>query len=79
MRDRYATLGRMPGITVPTLIIHGCLDRTVPVGHGRALLAASGAALKEMIEIPDAGHNYLFDYGAGAMIMDWLDRVLERS
>lgn len=40
--------------TVPTLVIHGALDRIVPVDNGRRLAQSIRGA--RYLEVPDAGH-----------------------
>lgn len=47
-------LGRLPGITVPTLVVWGAADRMIPVAHGHAYADAIPGARLEII--PDAGH-----------------------
>lgn len=46
--------GLLAGITCPTLVIHGALDRITPVGAGRALAAALGNG--RFLEVAGAGH-----------------------
>jgi len=55
-----AALAKMPGIEVPTLIIHGEEDFMIPVEDAHALHEHSGAADKRLVTIPHAGHNDLF-------------------
>lgn len=55
-----AALAKMPGITVPTLIIHGEEDFIIPVDDAYALHEHSGATDKRLVTIPNAGHNDLF-------------------
>ncbi len=50
-------------VRLPTLIIHGEWDQIIPLSEGEALYAASGAAKKELLIIPRAGHNDLFWVG----------------
>jgi pimeloyl-ACP methyl ester carboxylesterase len=47
-------LGRLPGISVPVLVVWGAADRMIPVEHGQAYAAAiPGAQLRVIAE---AGH-----------------------
>jgi alpha-beta hydrolase superfamily lysophospholipase len=46
-------------VAVPTLIIHGEDDQIIPVAEGRRLYEASSAGRKELLVIPQAGHNDL--------------------
>jgi alpha-beta hydrolase superfamily lysophospholipase len=54
---------KIKDIRIPTLIIHGEEDEIIPVTEGRALYALSGAAQKEALFVPGAGHNDLFERG----------------
>lgn len=45
---------RISDIPQPTLVIHGALDKLVPLASARALASALGRA--ELVEIADAGH-----------------------
>jgi uncharacterized protein len=44
-------------ISLPTLIIHGELDRLVPLMQGRELFETLGSEIKELVIIPLADHN----------------------
>lgn len=50
-------------VTIPTLIIHGEWDDIIPAREGQALYELSGAAKKESLFIPEAGHNDLMMTG----------------
>lgn len=75
--DRYDNLAKIGEVTVPTLILHGEQDGTVPVAMGRRLLDASGAAEKRGLFLPKAGHNDLWDYGAGDVAAEFIEDVME--
>jgi pimeloyl-ACP methyl ester carboxylesterase len=47
-------LGRLPAITIPTLVVWGAADRMIPPGHGRAYASAIPGAQFRLIE--HAGH-----------------------
>ncbi len=55
----FDATSRLAEIRVPTLVIHGALDRIVPAVNGRRL--ASGVAGARLVVFPDAGHVYLTD------------------
>ena len=59
--SHYNNLKKIPGITVPKLIIHGEEDGLVPFSMGQKLYRAAGAP-KLFFPIKNAGHNdtYLF-------------------
>ena len=48
-------------VRIPTLIIHGEMDRIIPVEEGRALYSLSGAEDKTALFVPNAGHNDLLE------------------
>lgn len=52
--DDPTLLGRLPGATVPALVVWGAADRIVPLAHGRAYAEAMPNATLEVIA--EAGH-----------------------
>jgi abhydrolase domain-containing protein 17 len=56
--DRFGTLGRLPRIRVPTLVIHGTDDDVIGAEHGRRLYDAL-AVPKQRLWVDGAGHNDL--------------------
>ena len=55
-RHPFRTDRVLPGLNVPTLIMHGTRDLIIPIAHGRRLAAMTpGAAFVEF----DSGHNDL--------------------
>ena len=50
---------RLAEIRIPTLVIHGALDRIVPAVNGQRL--AGGVAGARLVVFPDAGHVYITD------------------
>jgi len=73
MRDRFDSLSRIPDVSAPIVMVHGELDRTVPIGLGRRLLAAAPEP-KRAHFFPYAGHTDLHDHGAVPAIMAFLAR-----
>ena len=59
-------------LTMPVLIMHGTRDLTVPQRFGKQLFAAIPDGHKMFVSIPKAGHANVYDYGAAAIIMDFL-------
>jgi len=62
---RYRSFDRVGKIGVPTLILHGEVDKAVPVARGRELAERIPGA--KLVVLPRAGHNYLADSGTTAM------------
>ena len=53
-KNPFDSLARAPRVTVPTLILHGEADQTIPIAQGRALAAALPHARFLAV---DAGHQ----------------------
>jgi len=69
------------GVTTPTLILAGALDRNTPPGQAlemhRSLL--EGGAVSELVTYPQDGHGirrYPSTIDVAARIVDWFDRYL---
>jgi pimeloyl-ACP methyl ester carboxylesterase len=74
--DRYQEVGvAVEQIDVPALVVHGELDRIVPVANGRLLAARMPRA--ELVELPGQGHAPMLEQPAefAAIVCDFLDRV----
>jgi pimeloyl-ACP methyl ester carboxylesterase len=54
MRDRPDATGDLPGLDVPTLVVHGADDQLIPVAEAEAMAAALPRA--KLVVVPDAGH-----------------------
>ena len=71
IRDRWDSLSLAPACPAPVLMIHGGLDRTVPIAHAERLFAALPEP-KEFVRMDEAGHVDLFEHGGDAHVMRWL-------
>ena len=67
-RDRFPNFKRIQKIQTPLLIIHGENDEVIPFSHGKKLFTASPSPTKQLLPIPSAGHNDLFDIAADQII-----------
>lgn len=67
-------LPRLSGITQPTLVVHGEVDRLVPVDNGRMLAKAIPGA--ELTVVPDANHILMTDQPEQVekVLLEWLGR-----
>ncbi len=54
--DKFDSISRIRQITAPLLIIHGDQDTIVPISHGRRLLEAAAAIIKELSVFEGHGH-----------------------
>lgn len=77
VKDRFDNLSRIVQIQAPILILHCENDRTVPVAHGRALLAAAGSNARGLF-FPGGGHMDAFDLGGRAATLDFIREVLRK-
>lgn len=71
MADRYDNLAKIGQVAPPLLVIHGEQDVVVPAAMGRALLDAATTE-KTGLFLPKAGHNDLWDFGAGEEVAKFL-------
>jgi len=61
--EEVSALPLMKKIHIPTLIIHGENDFIIPVKNGKALYEHVASEKKELLIIPNAGHNDLLLVG----------------
>ncbi len=64
--DRYETTKYIARVKVPLLILHGELDRVVPVAMGRELARLANEP-KRLVTFPDGGHTVDGDAAIDAM------------
>lgn len=62
-RLRDAQRARLAAITLPLLSIHGAWDELVPLETAIEVQEAAGSPEKELVVIPEAGHNDLLAAG----------------
>lgn len=70
----WSGLDRLPALRVPTLVLHGELDRLVPVANGRRIAQEVPGA--ELTILPDANHVFWTDQPerTNEVLLDWLGR-----
>ncbi len=73
IRDRYDSRARIGRVRAPILMIHGEADITIPVRFARRLLEAAPVP-REAHFLPGGGHTDLYDFGAGDLVVDFLER-----
>lgn len=68
----WEAYSRLPGITAPTLVIHGANDRLVPPENGRLIAGRIPGA--KLVMIPHASHLFLTDQAevSNRVILDFL-------
>jgi len=62
-------------IEAPVLMIHGSIDRETPPDHSRRVFAALQGP-RQLILVPNAGHNQSLTGPVWQDIEAWLDRAL---
>jgi len=62
-------------IEAPVLIIHGSIDRDTPPNHSRRVFEALPGP-RQLILVPNAGHNQSLNGAVWPAIETWLDRAL---
>ncbi len=58
-RNRFSSIDKVAGITVPKLFLHAIRDEVIPLAHGRRLFAAAGEP-RTFVEL-EGGHGDAFD------------------
>jgi uncharacterized protein len=66
--DSYSNIGRFSG---NLLVIHGEIDRTVPISFGRQLFSAAQEP-KKAYWLPNLGHNDVFQPDTARLVIDHL-------
>ena len=69
----WSGLERLPSMRVPTLVLHGALDRLVPVANGERIADAIPDA--KLVTLPDANHVLTTDATdrVNEVLLQWLD------
>lgn len=56
LRSRFDSLGKIPKISSPLLVLHGEMDTVIPIHHGRQLLDTAPEP-KKGVFLPDTAHS----------------------
>lgn len=62
LNQRFDTFSKVHTLKVPMLFIHGTADEVIPASMTQVLFEAAGGP-KQLIMIPDGGHNNLAEMG----------------
>lgn len=71
MLDHFDSLSKIPNIKSPLLIIHGEMDITIPIRHGKTLLKAA-TTKKEAVFFHDVGHNNFDSSAIAENVLDFI-------
>ena len=72
LRTKYDNLGKVGGLRMPLLVLHGDRDTTVPFAQGRRLFEAAPEP-KSFFVIRGAGHNDTYLIGGDLYWQAWSD------
>lgn len=78
----FPNLSRIRSVTIPTLIIHGEYDTTIPPSEAQALFDNSAAQNKRLVTIPGVDHNSIIQLGLQyylEAIKEFLSSTLRRK
>lgn len=76
MKDRYESDRLIGLVTAPVFIVHGELDKVIPIRFAKKLFAAANQP-KEAVWLRDAAHNDLYSKGAFDLIARFLERHVQ--
>lgn len=71
MKDQFRSDQRIARVTAPVLILHGALDRIIPIQFGERLYAMIRGP-KQFIRLPQADHNDHEQFGATEMVRPFI-------
>ncbi len=77
IKDRYESDRLIGLVTAPVFIVHGELDRVIPIRFAKKLFAAATQP-KEAVWLIDAAHNDLYSKGAFDLIARFIERHLSK-
>ena len=72
--DRFELLGIIGNIQSPLLILHGEKDKIIDISFGQKVFEVAPQP-KEVIFVPHAGHNNLFDFKVDEKILLFLETL----
>ena len=64
-RDGFNNLTKISAYNEPLLIIHAKNDEIVPYAQAKLMLEKSPSKSKKLLTISGAGHNNIYQFGAG--------------
>lgn len=74
MADQYRTIERIGAVTAPVFIVHGGRDAVIPLDQARHVFHMA-VEPKNMVVVPQAGHNDLFERGAWEKVRFFLESL----
>jgi fermentation-respiration switch protein FrsA (DUF1100 family) len=78
LKDHFDQASRISQISAPVLVFHGDHDKTMPIRFGKALYDKA-LMPKQSKWFEGAGHNNLFDFGAGELSVNFIRQAVSSS
>jgi len=78
MKDRYDNIEKIADVTSSLLIIHGDEDVVIPIRLGKSLYEKANHP-KEFVDVNGGNHNNLYEFHAGHIVNDWLNKQLAQE
>jgi fermentation-respiration switch protein FrsA (DUF1100 family) len=78
LKDHFNQASRISKILAPVLVFHGDQDQTIPIHLGKALFDRA-LMPKQSKWFKGAGHNNLFDFGAGELSISFIQQTILKS
>lgn len=75
MKDKFDSLAFIKKVTAPLLIIHGDLDRAIPLHEGQTLFALANEP-KQIVVVPDGTHGVIFSSDTWEREMRFFERYV---
>ena len=74
MKDQFRSDERIGKLTAPLLVLHGALDRVVPISYGEKLFSLAREP-KTFVRFARGGHEDLNDHGAVEAAREFLGKL----
>lgn len=78
LKDRFDSRQKVHNIGAPLLLLHGLKDGVIPVEFGKLLFSAA-VAPKQSRFIGRGGHNNLYQFGAGNMVLEFVKSLKNKD
>jgi fermentation-respiration switch protein FrsA (DUF1100 family) len=74
MKDQFRSDERIGAVKAPLLVLHGALDRIIPIGYGEKLYALAGEP-KQFVRFARGEHENLDQHGGLQAARDFFARI----
>jgi len=76
VREDFDLVNEIRSVRAPTIVLHGTADAMIPFDEGRAVEAASGAAVKRFVALPGVTHPVIdYDTPGGDALVAFLAAI----